>query len=140
MPLFESAFVKALYAARTGSPAMPHACPSLAAPDIAASSRGPPRGIELAESSDAAAYWLGPLFEHLGWEYFDAGEHEQALDAFERALEVRLRDPENAAAIEHGARGGRRGAQGARPRQVTVCYLARPAPRRRLPSPRTVCY
>ncbi len=38
---------------------------------------------------------------NLGWEYFDAGEHEQALDAFERALDVRLRDPENAAAIEH---------------------------------------
>jgi phosphate starvation-inducible protein PhoH len=38
---------------------------------------------------------------NLGWEHFDAGENEEALALFERALEARLRDPENAAAIEH---------------------------------------
>ena len=58
------------------------------------------RGIELAELHDGAAYWLGPLLNNLGWEYYEAGELEPALDAFERALEARERDPENPAAIE----------------------------------------
>ena len=74
---------------------------ALAAPDRAGFVAWTNRGIELAESSEAAAYWLGPLLNNLGWELFDAGEHEQALEAFERALEVRLRDPGNEAAIEH---------------------------------------
>ena len=74
---------------------------ALAAPDRAGFVAWTNRGIELAESSEAAAYWLGPLLNNLGWELFDAGEHEQALEAFERALEVRLRDPGNPAAIEH---------------------------------------
>jgi tetratricopeptide (TPR) repeat protein len=74
---------------------------ALAAPDKDGFIAWTNRGIELAESSAAAAYWLGPLLNNLGWEYFEAGEHEQALDVFERALEVRLRDPENTAAIEH---------------------------------------
>ena len=58
------------------------------------------RGIELAELHDGAAYWLGPLLNNLGWEHYEAGELEPALDAFERALEARERDPENRAAIE----------------------------------------
>jgi len=41
----------------------------------------------------------GPLLNNLGWAYFDAGEHERALELFERALEVRKRDPENQDAI-----------------------------------------
>ena len=59
------------------------------------------RGLQLAERSEAAAYWAGPLLNNLGWEHFDAEEYEQALEAFERALEVRERDPDNPAAIEH---------------------------------------
>ena len=101
LPLFESAFARALEAGEdwlAGDAA--HMC-ALAAPDKDGFIAWTTRGIELAESSDAAAYWLGPLLNNLGWEYFDAGEHEQALAAFERALEVRLRDPENPAAIEH---------------------------------------
>jgi tetratricopeptide (TPR) repeat protein len=101
LPLFESAFAQALDAGEdwlAGDAA--HMC-ALAAPDMDGFIAWTTRGIELAESSDAAAYWLGPLLNNLGWEYFDAGEHEQALEVFERALEVRLRDPENAAAIEH---------------------------------------
>ena len=58
------------------------------------------RGLDLAEWHDGASYWLGPLFNNLGWEYYEAGELEPALDAFERALEARERDPENATAIE----------------------------------------
>jgi len=100
LPLFESAFVNAIEAGEdwlAGDAA--HMC-ALAAPDKDGFIAWTNRGIELAESSDAATYWLGPLLNNLGWEYFDAGEHAQALEAFERALEVRLRDPENPAAIE----------------------------------------
>ena len=44
------------------------------------------RGIELAELHDDASYWLGPLLNNLGWEHYEAGDLESALDAFERAL------------------------------------------------------
>ena len=100
LPLFESAFASALAAGEdwlAGDAA--HMC-ALAAPDRDGFIAWTNRGVELAESSEAAAYWLGPLLNNLGWEYFDAGEHQLALDVFERALEVRERDPENTAAIE----------------------------------------
>jgi tetratricopeptide (TPR) repeat protein len=58
------------------------------------------RGLELAESDPDAAYWAGPLLNNLGWHYFEAGDHEAALETFERALEVRRRDPDNAIAIQ----------------------------------------
>jgi len=101
LPLFESAFAAAREAGEDWLACdAAHMC-ALAAPDHAGFVAWTNRGIELAESSEAAAYWLGPLLNNLGWELFDAGEHEQALGLFERALEVRLRDPGNAAAIEH---------------------------------------
>jgi tetratricopeptide (TPR) repeat protein len=58
------------------------------------------RGLQLADSEPDAAYWAGPLLNNLGWHYFDAGDFESALDVFERALEVRRRDPSNPQAIE----------------------------------------
>jgi tetratricopeptide (TPR) repeat protein len=57
------------------------------------------RGLELGEREPSAAYWAGPLLNNLGWTYYDAGEHERALDLFERALAARERDPGNAAGI-----------------------------------------
>ena len=57
------------------------------------------RGLELAESHPDAEYWAGPLLNNLGWHYFELGELEQALEVFERALEVRKRDPDNPQAI-----------------------------------------
>ena len=101
LPLFESAYAAARAAGEdwlAGDAA--HMC-ALAAPDRDGFLEWTNRGLELAESSDAAAYWLGPLLNNLGWEHFDAGEHQQALEVFERALEVRERDPENPAAIAH---------------------------------------
>jgi tetratricopeptide (TPR) repeat protein len=101
LTLFESAFAAAVDAGEdwlAGDAA--HMC-ALAAADREGFVSWTNRGLELAERSENAAYWAGPLLNNLGWEHFDAGEHEQALDAFERALEVRLRDPENTAAIEH---------------------------------------
>jgi tetratricopeptide (TPR) repeat protein len=58
------------------------------------------RGLELAESHPEAAYWAGPLLNNLGWHYFEAADYASALEAFERALAVRLRDPENQEAIQ----------------------------------------
>ena len=101
LPLFESAFARAVEAGEdwlAGDAA--HMC-ALAAPDREGFVEWTNRGIELAGSSAAASYWLGPLLNNLGWEHFDAGEHQLALDAFERALEMRLRDSANSAAIEH---------------------------------------
>jgi tetratricopeptide (TPR) repeat protein len=57
------------------------------------------RGLALAESEPDAAYWAGPLLNNLGWHYYEAGDYAQALDVFERALEVRKRDPDNPQAI-----------------------------------------
>ena len=101
LPLFEAAFSAALAAGEDWLAAdAAHMC-ALAAPDRDGFVAWTQRGIDLAERSESASYWLGPLLNNLGWEYFDAGEHEQALDAFERALAARERDPENVAALEH---------------------------------------
>ncbi len=53
------------------------------------------RRSTLAESSEEARYWLGPLLNNLGWEHYEAGEHAEALAAFERALAAREEDPES---------------------------------------------
>jgi tetratricopeptide (TPR) repeat protein len=58
------------------------------------------RGVELAQRSEAAAYWLGPLLNNLGWNQYDAGQHAAALETFERALEARERDPDSPYEIE----------------------------------------
>jgi tetratricopeptide (TPR) repeat protein len=39
-------------------------------------------------------YWLGPLLNNLGWHYYESGDYESALDALERALAARERDPD----------------------------------------------
>jgi tetratricopeptide (TPR) repeat protein len=100
LPLFVSAFEHALDAGQHFVAGDAAHMAALAAPHrdgIVAWTR---RGIELGEKHEDAAYWAGPLLNNLGWEYFDTGELEPALDAFERALAVRRQDPENPAAIE----------------------------------------
>jgi tetratricopeptide (TPR) repeat protein len=99
LPLFESAFAIAREAGEDWLAAdAAHMC-ALAAPDREGMLAWTRRGIELAETSEAAAYWAGPLLNNLGWEHFDAGEHAEALAAFERALAVREREPEKPAGI-----------------------------------------
>jgi tetratricopeptide (TPR) repeat protein len=44
------------------------------------------RGIAFAESSRDARYWLGALWNNLGWSRFEAGDAAGALEPFERAL------------------------------------------------------
>ena len=58
------------------------------------------RGIALAESDEGARHWLGPLHNNLGWEYYEAGDYEQALDAFERQLVAREADDDPQQVIE----------------------------------------
>lgn len=100
LPLFESAFARALAAGQFFIAADAAHMAALAAPGRDGFVRWTERGIALAEEHEGAAYWLGSLLNNLGWEYYDAGDFEPALDAFERALRARERDPENAAAIE----------------------------------------
>jgi len=52
------------------------------------------RGVEIAGSSDdpGVRYWLGPLYNNVGWARYEAGDAAGALDAFERALASRERD------------------------------------------------
>lgn len=57
------------------------------------------RGLQLAEREPEAAYWAGPLLNNLAWTRFDAGEHERALELFERALGARERDPTDESGI-----------------------------------------
>jgi tetratricopeptide (TPR) repeat protein len=100
LPLFEAAFARACDSGEqylAGDAA--HMCALAVSEDRAGMEEWTQRGLELAEQEPAAAYWAGPLLNNLGWAYFDAGEHERALELFERALEVRKRDPENQDAI-----------------------------------------
>jgi tetratricopeptide (TPR) repeat protein len=101
LPLFERAFAAAVEAEEDWLAADAAHMAALAAPDRDGFVAWTNRGLEVADRSEAAAYWAGPLLNNLGWEYFDAEEYEQALDAFERALAVRERDPDNPAAIAH---------------------------------------
>jgi tetratricopeptide (TPR) repeat protein len=94
-PLFQAAFDRAVAAQEfflAGDAA--HMC-AIAVPDLQAMKEWTRRGLELAEREPEAAYWAGPLLNNLGWAYFEAGEYERALEAFERALEARKRDPDN---------------------------------------------
>lgn len=99
-PLFESAFATALAADATFVAADAAHMAALAAPGRESTVAWTKRGLEVAEAHEGAGYWIGPLLNNLGWEHFEAGDHELALDAFQRALAARERDPENAAAIE----------------------------------------
>ena len=101
LPLFEQAFAAAVEAGADWLAADAAHMAALAAPDRGGFVAWTNRGLELADRSEAAAYWAGPLLNNLGWEHFDAEEYEQALDAFERALAIREQDPDNPAPIGH---------------------------------------
>ena len=94
-PLFESAYALALEEEQHFIAADAAHMVALVASDRAAFVDWTNRGIDVAETHDAASYWVGPLLNNLGWEYYDAGDVDLALDAFERALQARERDPNN---------------------------------------------
>jgi tetratricopeptide (TPR) repeat protein len=100
LPLFEAAFARGCHSGEhylAGDAA--HMCALAVSEDRAAMEEWTQRGLDLGEREPGAVYWAGPLLNNLGWACFDAGDHQQALDLFERALEVRKRDPDNQAAI-----------------------------------------
>lgn len=101
-PLFESAFAIALDAGERFLAVDAAHMAALVAPDRAGMLSWTERGIEIAEESDdpEVSYWLGPLLNNLGWEYYESGEYEPALEAFQRALEARERSPGRPEEIE----------------------------------------
>jgi tetratricopeptide (TPR) repeat protein len=52
------------------------------------------RAVEIAAPSDdpGVRYWLGPLYNNVGWSRYGAGDPAGALEAFELALASRERD------------------------------------------------
>jgi|ERR1051326_5414084 tetratricopeptide (TPR) repeat protein len=102
LPLFVGAYEAALAAGEEFLAADAAHMAALAAPDRAGKLEWTQRGIDVADSTSdrEVAYWLGPLLNNLGVAHAEWGEREAALAAFERALEVRLRYPENPEAIQ----------------------------------------
>jgi tetratricopeptide (TPR) repeat protein len=99
-PLFESAYGRALAAEQYFMAADAAHMVALVASGHEGVVEWTRRGIELAESHEAASHWTGPLLNNLGWEYYEAGDYEPALDAFERALAAREREPDEPGPIE----------------------------------------
>jgi tetratricopeptide (TPR) repeat protein len=103
LPMFKAAFETAASGNEEFLAADAAHMAAIASPDREGKLQWTDRGIQIAtKTTDRdVAYWLGPLYNNLGWEYQDAGEHEAALEAFKKALEARLRYPEMPALIEH---------------------------------------
>ena len=99
LPLFESAFARASESGEDFLAGDALHMSAISVDNIDATEQWTQRGLEFGERRPGAAYWAGPLLNNLGWAYYDAGDYRRALELFERALEVRLRDPENEAAI-----------------------------------------
>jgi tetratricopeptide (TPR) repeat protein len=96
LPLFVAAFETARSAGELFIAVDAAHMAAIAAPDREGVVEWTQRGIDLAEPAEPSVrYWLGPLLNNLGWEYFDSGDHEAALAAFRRALVERERQPEN---------------------------------------------
>ena len=100
LPLFQSAFAASLEAGELFIAADAAHMTALAAPGREEFIAWTKRGLDLAYAHDEARYWLGPLLNNVGWEYYEAGEYTDALDAFERALNAREGDPEDRFATE----------------------------------------
>jgi tetratricopeptide (TPR) repeat protein len=102
LPLFESAFAVAVAAGERFLAGDAAHMAALAAPDRAGMLAWTQRGIDLGQEPGdrEAGYWLGPLLNNLGWHYYEAGDYDPALDAFQRALETREQFPEQRSQIE----------------------------------------
>jgi hypothetical protein len=106
-PLFTSAFDVAIDVGQTFIAADAAHMAALVAGDREGFVGWTRRGIELAEADDGARYWLGSLYNNLGWEYYEAGDYPEALNAFERQLTAREQngDPQQVIEISRYAVG-----------------------------------
>jgi tetratricopeptide (TPR) repeat protein len=93
-PLFEAAFELALEVEQYFVAADAAHMVALVTPDREGFVEWTDRGLALAHEHEAARTWAGPLLNNLGWELYEAGDLTGALDAFERALAVRERAPD----------------------------------------------
>jgi tetratricopeptide (TPR) repeat protein len=103
LPMFKVAFETAEQGGEQSLAADAAHMAAIASPEREGKLEWTARGIQIAtETTDRdVAYWLGPLYNNLGWEYQDAGEYQAALEAFKKALTARERYPEMPALIEH---------------------------------------
>ncbi len=99
-PLFDAAFATATDADQTFIAADAAHMAALVAPDRDGFVAWTERGIELASADVDARHWLGPLYNNVGWNYYDAGEFEDALTSFRRGLEAREAEGEEGASVE----------------------------------------
>jgi tetratricopeptide (TPR) repeat protein len=84
LPLFEEAFAIALAAGQHFIAADAAHMAALAGDMLAWTERG----LKLARHSSAAAYWVGPLLNNLGWWRGQRGEHADSLAAYRDSLEA----------------------------------------------------
>jgi tetratricopeptide (TPR) repeat protein len=98
--LFETAYAAALETGDEYLAADSAHMAALASPDPDGMRVWTQRGVELAERSEHAAYWLGPLLNNLGWAQYEAGDYDEALMTFSQALAARERDPDRPYEIE----------------------------------------
>jgi len=90
LPLFESAFARAV---EDGDAYLAGDAAHMAA--LAGDCRAwTQRGLDYAEQEPGAGYWRGPLLNNLGWHLAETGAHDEAVEAFERALQAREEYPE----------------------------------------------
>jgi tetratricopeptide (TPR) repeat protein len=100
-PLFDTAYRVSVDAGQTFIAVDAAHMAALVAPDLDGFVEWTDRGVELAEADDeGSGYWLGPLYNNLGWQYYEGGDYEEALEAFRRQVVARERDPEKPQALE----------------------------------------
>ena len=99
-PLFDAAFATAIDAGHTFIAVDAAHMAALVAPDRDGFVAWTERGIELAGDDEDARSWLGPLYNNIGWEYYEAGEFEEALTAFRQGLAVREEASQEGQSVE----------------------------------------
>ena len=99
-PLFDAAFATSIDAGQTFIAVDAAHMAALVAPDRDGFVAWTERGIELAGDDEDARSWLGPLYNNIGWEYYEAGEFEEALTAFGQGLAVREEASQEGQSVE----------------------------------------